>query len=488
MEAALETSAAPTLKDLPIGIDAAGEREEFDSMGKVEVPADRYWGAQTQRSLQHFSIGDDRMPKSVYHAYGYVKKACALVNHDAGRLPQWKKDAIVRAADETISGKLDDHYPLYVWQTGSGTQSNMNVNEVISNRAIQLLGGVLGSQHPVGPNDDVNMGQSSNDTFPTAMHVAAVFTLDNELLPKVGALCGAIERKARGWMDVVKIGRTHLEDAVPLTVGQEWLGWAGQIRAALAEVEASRGGLYELAVGGTAVGTGLNAPPGFAKDVAAKIAELTGKPFVTAPNKFSAQGSLDAIVRAHAALRGLAVALMKIANDMRWLASGPRCGLGELKLPDNEPGSSIMPGKVNPTQCEAMVMIAIQVLGDDAAVAFAGSQGNFELNAMRPIIINNFLHSVRVLADGSEKFRRYSVEGTELNRERIEQYVKGSVMLVTALSPVIGYQNAAHIAEKAIADGTTLKEAALASGKVTEELFDKTIVPLNMVGKGLAGA
>jgi fumarate hydratase class II len=350
------------------------------------------------------------------------------------------------------------------------------------------LGGTLGTQRPVAPNDDVNMGQSSNDTFPTAMHIAAVYALDERLLPKVTALCEAIERKAQGWADIVKIGRTHLEDAVPLTVAQEWYGWAGQIRAALSDVEASRVGLYELAVGGTAVGTGLDAPPGFSKEVAAKIAALTNKPFVTAPNKFAAQGSLDAIVRAHAALRGLAVALLKIANDMRWLASGPRCGLGELKLPANEPGSSIMPGKVNPTQCEAMVMIAIEVLGDDTAVAFAGSQGNFELNAMRPIIINNFLHSVRILADGCDKFREYSVEGTELHRERIQQYVEGSVELVTALSPVIGYENAAHIAEKAITDGSTLKQAALASGMVTEELFDKTIVPLNMVGKGLAGA
>jgi fumarate hydratase, class II len=481
-------AAAPIMRDVPIGLSAAGMRREFDSMGEVEVPADRYWGAQTQRSLQHFDIGGDRMPKAVYHAYGYVKKACALVNAAAGRLPDWKRDAIIRAADETIVGKLDEHYPLFVWQTGSGTQSNMNVNEVISNRAIQLLGGTLGSQRPVGPNDDVNMGQSSNDTFPTAMHVASVQAIDAALLPQVTKLAETIERKADGWMDVVKIGRTHLEDAVPLTVGQEWHGWAGQIRAAIADIEASRKGLYELAVGGTAVGTGLNAPKGFARDVAAKIAELTGKPFVTAPNKFAAQGSLDPMVRAHAALRGLAVALMKVANDMRWLASGPRCGFFELKLPDNEPGSSIMPGKVNPTQCEAMVMIAIQVMGNDTAVSFAGTQGNFELNAMRPVIINNFLHSARILADGCGKFREYSVEGTELNRDKIRSYVEGSVMLVTALSPVIGYQNAAHIAEKAIADGTTLKQAALASGKVDEALFDKVIKPLDMVGQGLAGA
>ncbi|WP_420131406.1 class II fumarate hydratase [Rhodopseudomonas sp.] len=478
----------PTLHDLPIGLAAEGKRREFDSMGHVDVPADRYWGAQTQRSLQHFSIGGDRMPKAVYHAYGYVKKACALVNHAAGRLPAWKTDAIVRAADETISGALDDHYPLFVWQTGSGTQSNMNVNEVISNRAIQLVGGTLGTQQPVGPNDDVNMGQSSNDTFPTAMHIAAVAAIDDQVVPQLCKLIEVIERKADGWMDVVKIGRTHLEDAVPLTVGQEWHGWAGQLRDARNAIEASRAGLYQLAVGGTAVGTGLNAPKGFAADVAAKIAELTGKPFVTAPNKFAAQGSLDAMVRAHGALRDLAVALMKIANDMRWLASGPRCGFAELLLPSNEPGSSIMPGKVNPTQCEAMVMICIQVMGNDSAVAFAGSQGNFELNAMRPVIINNFLHSARILADGCEKFRTYSVDGTELNRDRIAQYVEGSVMLVTALSPVIGYQNAAHIAEDAIAKNLTLKQAALASGKVDEATFDRIVRPIDMVGSGLAGA
>ncbi|SJN08774.1 Fumarate hydratase class II [Halomonas citrativorans] len=479
---------ADALRDLPIGIEADGTRSEFDSMGSVDVPADRYWGAQTQRSLIHFNIGDDLMPKEVYHAYGYVKKACAMVNAAAGRLSDTKRDAIIHAADEAITGKLDAHFPLYVWQTGSGTQSNMNVNEVLSNRAIQLLGGNIGSQQPVAPNDDVNMGQSSNDTFPTAMHIASVFAIDEVLLPQVTKLVETIESKANRWMDVVKIGRTHLEDAVPLTVGQEWHGWAGQIRAAIADIEASRSGLYELAVGGTAVGTGLNAPKGFAVDVAAKIAELTFKPFVTAPNKFTAQGSLDAMVRAHAALRGLAVALMKIANDMRWLASGPRCGFAELILPSNEPGSSIMPGKVNPTQCEAIVMIAIQVMGNDTAVSVAGSQGNFELNAMRPVIINNFLHSARIIADGCGRFCEFSVEGTELNEKKIKEYVAGSVMLVTALSPVIGYQNAAHIAEKAIADGTSLRDAALASGKVSAELFDKTIKPLDMVGSGLAGA
>ncbi len=479
---------APAMKDIAVGLDAKGKRQEFDSMGTVEVPANKYYGAQTARSLVHFSIGDDRMPKPVYHAYGVVKKACALVNQAEGRLPDWKAEAIIKAADETIAGALDEHYPLYVWQTGSGTQSNMNVNEVISNRAIQLLGGELGTQKPVGPNDDVNMGQSSNDTFPSAMHVAAVEEIDARLLPQLDALAKAIEVKASDWHDVVKTGRTHLEDATPLTVGQEWSGYAAQIRACMKAIADSRDGLYELAVGGTAVGTGLNAPKGFSVKVAAQVAALTGKPFVTAPNKFMAQGSLDAMVRASAALRGLAVALMKIANDMRWLASGPRCGFGELKLPQNEPGSSIMPGKVNPTQCEAIVMIAIQVLGDDTAVAFAGSQGNFELNAMRPIIINNFLHSARILGDGCEKFRTFSVEGTQLDREKIASYVANNIMLVTALSPVIGYQKSAHIAEKANADGSTLREAALASGDVDEATFDKVCDPTTMVGHGVGGA
>ncbi|MGJ7506376.1 class II fumarate hydratase [Variovorax sp. GT1P44] len=483
-----DDSSIPPLTDIEIGIDARGFRREFDSMGQVDVPADRYWGAQTQRSLLHFSIGDDRMPKEVYHAYGVVKKACALVNETEGRLPGWKAKAIVKAADEAIAGQLDDHFPLYVWQTGSGTQSNMNVNEVLSNRAIQLFGGVLGSQKPVAPNDDINMGQSSNDSFPTAMHVAALTEIDARLLPKVEALASSIESKARQWMNIVKIGRTHLEDAVPLTVGQEWSGYAAQLRACVSQIRQVREGLYELPLGGTAVGTGLNAPLGFSVKTAAKIAELTGKPFITASNKFMAQGSLDAMVRASAALRGLAVALMKIANDMRWLASGPRCGLGELRLPANEPGSSIMPGKVNPTQCEAIVMISIQVLGNDSAIAFAGSQGNFELNAMRPIIINDFLHSARILGDGCERFRMFSVDGTELNEEKIKSYVDNSVMLVTALSPVIGYIHAAHIAEKATANGLTLKAAALASGHVTEEQFDKIVNPLDMVGHGVAGA
>jgi fumarate hydratase class II len=480
--------AHPTLRDVPIGICATGTRSETDSMGAIDVPADRYWGAQTQRSLVHFSIGDDRMPTLVSRAYGYVKKAAALVNAAAGRLPRWKADAIVRAADEVIAGKLDDHFPLYVWQTGSGTQSNMNVNEVLSNRAIQLLGGVVGSKSPVHPNDDVNMGQSSNDTFPTAMHVAAVLELEEHLMPHVEALRAAIEVKADEWRDVVKIGRTHLEDAVPLTVGQEWSGWGRQIGDALARVRASEAGLLELAAGGTAVGTGLNAPPGFSKEIAAEIAKLTGRPFVTAPNKFAAQGSLDAMVASMAALRGLAVALMKIANDMRWLASGPRCGLGELSLPENEPGSSIMPGKVNPTQCEAMVMVCIQVIGEDTAVAFAGSQGNFELNTMRPLVINAFLHAARVLGDASNNLRRFSVEGTRLDRARIDEMVRRSLMLVTALSPAIGYDKAAAIAHMAHENDLTLKEAALRSGFIDEERYDELVDPRKMVGHGVEGA
>ena len=475
-------------QDIPIGIDATGLRTETDSMGPIEVPANRYWGAQTQRSLFHFAIGDDRMPKELSHAYGIVKKAAALVNTADGRLDQVKAAAIIRACDEVMDGRLDDEFPLYVWQTGSGTQSNMNLNEVISNRAIQLLGGTIGAKHPVHPNDDVNMCQSSNDTFPAAMHIATLQMFDAVLLPSIDALASAIEDKANAWMDVVKIGRTHLQDAVPLTVGQEWSGYAHQLRDAIADIERSRIGLYELAAGGTAVGTGLTAPPGFSRRIAKEIAEITGKPFVTAPNKFAAQGSLDAMTRASAALRGLAVALMKIANDMRWLASGPRCGLGELLLPDNEPGSSIMPGKVNPTQCEAIVMICIQVIGEDTAVAFAGSQGNFELNTMRPIIINNVLHCARILADGASTFRLYSVEGTRLNETMISQYVDESAMLVTALAPVIGYDRAAEIAHTAMEQNLTLREAAVRSGYVSAEDFDRIVVPGMLVGQGLAGA
>ncbi len=462
-------------------LDNGTRRVEFDSMGQVAVPADRLWGSQTQRSLHHFSIGNDRMPIEVSRAYGTVKKAAALVNQRLGKLPKDKADLIVAAADEVIAGKLDEHFPLYVWQTGSGTQSNMNVNEVIANRAIQMAGGRLGTQEPVHPNDHMNLSQSSNDTFPTAMHIAAVKEICETLLPKVGALAAAIEEKAERWRDIVKIGRTHLQDAVPLTVGQEWSGYAAQIRNALTRVEQTLPGLYELAAGGTAVGTGLNAPPDFDVEIAKEIAGLTGYPFVTAPNKFEAQGSLDAMVAAHGALKGLAVPLMKIANDMRWLASGPRCGIAELRLPDNEPGSSIMPGKVNPTQCEAVVMIAIQVIGNDSAVAFAGSQGNFELNAMRPIIINNFLHSARILADGCEMFRLHSVEGTEIDEKKIAEHLANSLMLATALNPVIGYNKAAQIAHAAQHNGTTLKEEALKSGLLDEKTFDEVVDPRRMV-------
>jgi fumarate hydratase class II len=474
---------APEILDVPIGLTATGTRHETDSMGGIDVPADRYWGAQTQRSLIHFSIGDDRMPKAVYHAYGYVKKAAAIVNGRAGRLPAWKAQLIARVADEVIAGNLDEHFPLYVWQTGSGTQSNMNINEVISNRAIQLAGGQLGSKTPIHPNDDVNMGQSSNDTFPTAMHIAAIQAVHQRLLPSVQELQQAIEAKAHAWRDVVKIGRTHLEDAVPLTVGQEWSGYAHQLGQAVDRVGMSALGLDELAAGGTAVGTGLNAPPGFGEQVAAEIAAATGHPFRTAENKFAAQGGLDAMVGASAGLRALAVPLMKIANDLRWLASGPRCGLGELILPANEPGSSIMPGKVNPTQCEAMVMVCIQVLSEDGAIAFAGSQGNFELNAMRPVIIANFLHSATILADACAKLRRYCIEGAELHRDQLDAYVNRSLMLVTALSPVIGYDKASAIAHKANDEGTTLREAALATGYVSAANFDRIVNPAAMAGR-----
>jgi fumarate hydratase, class II len=456
-------------------------RVETDSLGEVKVPVERLWGAQTQRSLIHFSIGNDLMPIEVYRAYGYVKKSAAIVNNILGTLSKEKAQLIQQVADEIISGHLDEEFPLYVWQTGSGTQSNMNVNEVISNRASQIANEKLGSKIPLHPNDDVNMSQSSNDTFPTAMHIAAVFEIEGYLIPRVDALVSVIEAKSEEWMSIIKIGRTHLQDAVPISVGQEWSGYAAQLRDAIAVIRSSLGGLYQLAAGGTAVGTGLNAPVGFAAAIAQEIALLTGFPFVTAPNKFAAQASSDAVVAAHAGLRGLAVCLMKIANDMRWLASGPRCGLGELILPENEPGSSIMPGKVNPTQCEAIVMIAIQVIGNDTAVAFAGSQGNFELNTMRPLIINNFLHSARILADGCEKFRVHSVEGTQVDLAKVKEHLDNSLMLVTALSPVIGYDEASQIAHKAHGEGTTLKQAALSSGLIDERRFEELVDPRKMV-------
>jgi fumarate hydratase class II len=466
-----------------VGIDAAGHRRESDSMGPVDVPADRYWGAQTQRSLIHFGgIGEDLMPREVYHAFGHVKKAAALANRDASRLDPRLADVIARVADEVIAGKLDDHFPLRVWQTGSGTQTNMNVNEVISNRAIQLLGGAIGSKTPVHPNDHVNMGQSSNDTFPTAMHIAAAQAVHRDLIPSVTALYEAVTEKARDWADVVKIGRTHLQDAVPLTVGQEWSGYARQLEAAIAGVKTNTEGLFELAAGGTAVGTGLNAPPGFAEAVEARIREQTGYPFRSAGNMFAALASSDAVAAASGGLRGLAVPLAKIANDIRWLASGPRAGLGELVLPENEPGSSIMPGKVNPTQCEAMLMVCAQVLGHDSAIASAASAGNLELNTMRPLIISNFLHSARILAGATKAFREFCVAGAELNRDRIAEHVDRSLMLVTALSPVIGYDKAAAIAHKANHEGTTLREAALALGYISAADFDRVIDPALMVG------
>jgi fumarate hydratase, class II len=458
-------------------------RTESDSMGQVEVPADRYWGAQTQRSLHHFSIGGptERMPVEVVRAFGILKKACALVNLELGKLPKEKADLIVQAADEVILGKLDEHFPLYVWQTGSGTQSNMNANEVISNRAIELAGGELGSKKPIHPNDDVNLSQSSNDTFPAAMHIAAATAIVEKLLPSLRALRDALAQKAGEFDEIVKIGRTHLQDAVPLTLGQEFSGYVAQLDDDIDRIVQSLPGLYQLAIGGTAVGTGLNAPPGFGEAAAAKIAELTGLPFTSAPNKFAALAAHDAMVFSHGAIRTLAVSLMKIANDIRWLGSGPRSGLGELELPENEPGSSIMPGKVNPTQSEAVTMVACQVFGNDVAITVAGSQGNFELNVFKPVMIRNFLHSVNILADVCATFRRFAVEGIKPNRERIADLVDRSLMLVTALTPKIGYDKAAEIAEKAHHEGTSLKEAAVALGYLTEAEYEEAVKPERMV-------
>jgi fumarate hydratase, class II len=481
----MTSSEAPKILDLPIGLDATGMRREFDSLGEVEVPANRYWGAQTQRSLQHFNIGTDRMPEEVYHAYGYVKKAAAVVNTRAGRLPAWKGQLIERVCDEVISGALDTEFPLYVFQTGSGTQSNMNVNEVVSNRCIQLVGGMLGSQEPIHPNDHVNMGQSSNDTFPTAMHIAGYKMATEKTIPALKRLRDAVERNSKKWAEAVKIGRTHLEDATPLTVGQEWSGYAGALDDAIAEVERATEGLLKVAMGGTAVGTGLNAPAGFGDQVAAEIAATTGAAFETAPNKFTAQGTLDRMVRAHAGLKAAAVTLFKIANDLRWLGSGPRTGIGELLFPENEPGSSIMPGKVNPTQAEAMLMVAIQVIASDVAVTMGGAEGNFELNAFRPILISNYLHSALIMADMCDHFREFMVEGTKLNTAKLKENIDRSVMMVTALSPVIGYDNAAAISYYAIDHDLTLKQAALAKG-VPEELFDRVVNPIALTRPGSA--
>jgi fumarate hydratase class II len=476
---------APKVLDLPIGLAATGTRIESDSLGQVEVPADHYWGAQTQRSLRHFNIGRDRMPPEVYHAYGYVKKAAAIVNARAGRLPPWKGELIQRVADEVIAGKLDSEFPLFVWQTGSGTQSNMNVNEVIANRCIQLVGGTLGSHDPVHPNDHVNMGQSSNDTFPTAMHIAGYKLATERTIPALRALREALDKKATQWSGVVKIGRTHLEDATPLTVGQEWSGYVGALDDAIDELSRVTEGLLQVAMGGTAVGTGLNAPVGFGDEVAQVLAQLTGFPLRTAANKFTAQGTLDRIVRAHAGLKAAAVTLFKIANDMRWLGSGPRTGLAEITFPANEPGSSIMPGKVNPTQAEAMLMVCIEIMGADVAVQMGGAEGNFELNAFRPILINNYLHSALIMADMCDHFRQYMIEGATLNEARLADNIARSVMMVTALSPVIGYDQASRIAHHAIDHDLTLRDAALQLG-VAPDLFDRVVVPLNLTRPGSA--
>jgi fumarate hydratase class II len=459
-------------------------RTETDSIGPIEVPNDRYWGAQTQRSLHHFSIGDpagDRMPIEVVRALALLKKAAATVNAARGLLDSSLADPIVAAADEVLDGRLDEHFPLFVWQTGSGTQTNMNVNEVISNRAIEMAGGELGSKVPVHPNDHVNMSQSSNDTFPTAMHIAAVRSIVGDVIPSVQALRDALDAKATAWADIVKIGRTHLQDAVPLTLGQEFSGYVAQLDADLERIEATLPDLSELAVGGTAVGTGLNAPDGFGGDCAREIARLTDLPFVQAPNLFAALAANDALVHASGALATMAASLMKIANDIRLLGSGPRAGLGELRLPENEPGSSIMPGKVNPTQSEAMTMVATQVFGNDTAIKLAGSQGHLELNVFRPVMIHNFLRSARLLADVCRTFREFAVEGLEPNAERIAELLEGSLMLVTALTPTIGYDKAAEIAKKAHHEGTTLKAAALTLGYLSEEEYEEVVDPGKMV-------
>ncbi|MEI7747044.1 MAG: class II fumarate hydratase [Actinomycetota bacterium] len=455
-------------------------RVESDSMGEIEVPADRYWGAQTARSLHHFAIGDDRMPASMIRAIGVLKEASAEVNRDLGKMSPELAELIVSAAREVASGALNDHFPLRIWQTGSGTQSNMNANEVISNRAIELAGGLRGSKEPVHPNDHVNMSQSSNDTFPTAMHIAAVEELVHQLLPSLRALRDALALKAEAFATITKIGRTHLMDAVPLTLGQEFSGYVAQLDANLERIEACLPGLYELAAGGTAVGTGLNTHPEFGERVAARIAAITDLPFKTAPNKFAALAAHDALVFASGALRTLAVALMKIADDLRWLGSGPRSGLGELVLPANEPGSSIMPGKVNPTQSEAMMMVCIQVMGNDAAIGIAGSRGNLELNVCKPVIIHNFIHSTTLLADASRAFREFCVEGLEPDYEQIQRHLENSLMLVTALNPHIGYDKAAEVAKKAHKERSTLREAVVVLGYMTAEEFDAAVRPEEM--------
>jgi fumarate hydratase, class II len=461
---------------------AAKTRGESDTLGVVQVPADRYWGAQTQRSFENFKIGGERMPIEVIRAMAVVKKAAALVNTELAGLDRKLADAIAAAATEVIDGKLDDHFPLVVWQTGSGTQTNMNVNEVVSNRAIEILGGEIGSKKPVHPNDHVNMSQSSNDTFPTAMSIAGVIAIEERLLPPMRRLAEALEAKAAAWRDLIKIGRTHLMDATPLTLGQEAGGWAAQVRNAIAHVEHTLPHLRQLAIGGTAVGTGLNAPVGFAEKMAVEVSRLTGHTFESAPNKFEALAAHDAAVATSGALKTAAAALMKIANDVRWLGSGPRCGIGELVLPANEPGSSIMPGKVNPTQCEAMTMVCARVIGNDVAIGVAGASGNFELNVYKPVIIDALLQSVRLLGDACNSFNEHCVEGMEADERRIRELLHRSLMLVTALNPVIGYDAAAKVAKTAHQKGMTLREAALELGVISGEEFDRVVRPEDMLG------
>ncbi len=462
-------------------------RIEKDTMGEIPVAADRYWGAQTQRSLENFEIGEIRFTRPLIRAFGILKRAAAEVNRDLGLLPAEKAGWIAAAAQEVADGKLDGHFPLVVFQTGSGTQTNMNVNEVIANRAIEMAGGVLGSKKPVHPNDDVNLSQSSNDTFPTAMNIAAVCEIEERLVPEVRKLRGALDAKARAFADVVKLGRTHLQDAVPLTLGQEMSGWVSQLDHSLDHVGSALPHLRELAIGGTAVGTGLNTHPEYAVRMATRISEMTGRTFASAPNKFEALAAHDAVAFASGALRTLAGALMKIANDVRWLASGPRAGLGEIRIPENEPGSSIMPGKVNPTQCEAMTMVVAQVYGNDAAIAFAASQGNFELHVYKPVMIHGLLESTRLLSDACRSFRIHCAEGIEPDRARIDELLRKSLMLVTALNPHIGYDKAAEIAKTAHKQGRTLKETAVALGYVTPDEFDRWVDPSKMTGPGSGG-
>ena len=455
-------------------------RIETDSMGEIKVPNEKYYGAQTARSLVHFSIGEEHIPFEVIHAFGYLKKAAAIVNSELGLLTKDKADLICKAADEVIAGKLDAHFPLFVWQTGSGTQSNMNVNEVISNRAIEMAGGVLGSKTPVHPNDDVNKSQSSNDTFPTGMHIAAAIALHKRLIPAITTLRDTLAKKSKDFMKLIKSGRTHLMDATPITLGQEFSGYVAQLDDALARIQAVLPGIYQLAAGGTAVGTGLNTHPQFAVKVAAEVAALTGLSFVTAPNKFEALAAHDAIVFAHGALRTLAGSLMKIANDIRWLGSGPRCGIGELALPENEPGSSIMPGKVNPTQSESMTMVCCQIIGNDVALNVGGCSGNFELNVFKPLMAHNLIHSTRLLGDSARSFVENCLDGLEPNEPTIARHLENTLMLVTALNPHIGYDKAAKIAKKAHSEGSTLREAALELGFLSEEEFEKWVRPEEM--------